>query len=227
MNEMHLYEERAALDAALAEHIAARLASAIADGGRASLAVSGGSTPRGLFAALSHADIPWESVCITLVDDRWVAHDHPDSNERLVRELLLQNRACAANFVGLKSRAPTAELGLAESTERFTDVPLPLSCVVLGMGTDGHTASWFPQASNLPELLDPAGKALLAYCDPVTAPHQRITMTLPLVLAAQDIVLHITGKEKREVLENAAANGSPVAAVSDQDRNPISIWWAP
>ncbi len=227
MSERHEFESRAELDVALAGHIAAHLDRAIASSGRASLAVSGGSTPKGMFAALSQADIPWQAVCITLVDERWVAPDDPDANERLVREHLLQNRAGAANFIGLKSRSPDAATGLRESTERFADVPLPLSCVVLGMGADGHTASWFPQAANLGELLDPRGSAPLGWCDPVTAPHQRITLTLPVVLAAEEIILHITGEEKRDVLAGAAAQGLPIAAVTDQDRNPVSIWWAP
>ena len=77
------------------------------------------------------------------------------------------------------------------------------------------------------ELLDPDGTAPLGWCDPVTAPHQRITLTLPLVLAAEEIILHITGEEKRAVLANAAREGLPIAAVTEQDRNPVSIWWAP
>jgi 6-phosphogluconolactonase len=227
MSESHDFDSRSALDQALAAHVAERLERTIAARGQASLAVSGGSTPKGMFAALSQAEIPWESVCITLVDERWVAVDDPDANERLVREHLLCNRACAARFIGLKSSAPGAAAGLRESTERFACVPLPLSCVVLGMGADGHTASWFPRASNLHELLDPSGSAPLGWCDPVTAPHQRITLTLPVVLAAEEIILHITGEEKRAVLANAARESLPIAAVSAQDRNPVSIWWAP
>jgi 6-phosphogluconolactonase len=227
MSERYDFDSRAALDAALATHIAECLDRAITSDGCASLAVSGGSTPKGMFAALSQADIRWEAVYITLVDERWVSPDDPDANERLVREHLLQNRARAAKFVGLKSSAADAATGLRESTERFADVPLPLSCVVLGMGADGHTASWFPQAANLGELLDPHGSALLGWCDPVTAPHQRITLTLPVVLAAQEIILHITGEEKRDVLAGAARQRLPIAAVTDQDQHPVSIWWAP
>lgn len=227
MNEQRSFDSREALDAALAEHIAQRLLQTIAESGHASLAVSGGSTPKNMFHALSQADIPWASVCITLVDERWVAADHLDSNERLVREQLLQNRAGAANFVGLKSPAATAADGLAESTAQFGKIPQPLSCVVLGMGGDGHTASWFPQATNLAELLDPDGRVPLGWCDPVTAPHPRITLTLPVVLAAGEIIVHITGNEKREVLAGAAQAGLPIAAVTGQNRNPVSIWWAP
>lgn len=227
MSERHDFDSREALDAALAQHIAERLSADIEATGRASLAVSGGSTPKGMFAALSKADIPWESVWVTLVDDRWVEPTSPDSNERLVRENLLQNRASAATFVGLKTPEANANDGLADVTQRFADLPLPLTCVVLGMGGDGHTASWFPQATNLAELLDPAGNAMLGTCDPITAPYQRITLTLPVVLAASDLILHITGEEKRAVLAEAAARQYPIAAVTEQDDNPASIWWAP
>ena len=95
------------------------------------------------------------------------------------------------------------------------------------MGSDGHTASWFPQASNLAELLDPKGMALLGSSDPVTAPHQRITLTLPTVVQAGEIILHITGEEKRRVLAQAAAEHYPIAAITEQDTNPATIWWAP
>ena len=227
MSERHEFPSRDELDRALAGHVAARLLQDIETGGSASLAVSAGSTPKAMFAAISEKHIPWESVWITLVDERWVEPEDPDSNERLVRENLLQNRACAANFVGLKSSHDDADAGLSETTERFTDIPLPLSCVVLGMGGDGHTASWFPQARNLPELLDPTGKAMLGTCDPVTAPHERITLTLPVVLAAREIILHITGEEKLAVLAEAAEQGYPIAAVTEQVQNPVSTWWAP
>ncbi|RLQ23396.1 6-phosphogluconolactonase [Seongchinamella sediminis] len=227
MSELHHFSERSALDSALAAHIAGRLAADIRRRGSASLAVSGGSTPAGMFAALSRQQLAWEQVWITLVDERWVDPDSPDSNEKLVREQLLQNAAAAANFIGLKGSATEAAAGLAEVSARLDPLPLPLTCAVLGMGGDGHTASWFPRASNLAELLDPQGEALLACSDPVTAPHQRITFTLPAILAAGEIIIHITGEEKRAVLAEASDKGYPIAAISEQQDNPASIWWAP
>ena len=88
-------------------------------------------------------------------------------------------------------------------------------------------ASWFPQASNLQQLLNPQGEALLGSCDPVTAPHQRITFTLPAILASGEIILHITSEEKQQVLAEAADKGYPIAAITEQQQNPASIWWAP
>ena len=227
MSEAHNFDSRAELDQALAAHVASRLNRDIEIRGAASLAVSGGSTPKGFFAALSLADLSWHKVWITLVDERWVEADSPDSNERLVRENLLQNKAAAANFIGLKASPDDASTGLAEVTRRMDTLPLPLSCTVLGMGGDGHTASWFPEAGNLAELIDPQGSALLGTCEPVTAPYQRITFTLPALLQSGEVILHITGTQKRVILAEAAEKQYPIAAITNQDVNPASIWWAP
>ena len=101
-----IFDNRGQLDAALALRIAERLREDLQAHGRASLAVSGGSTPKGLFAQLAAADLDWSQVAITLVDERWVPDDHADSNARLVREHLLVSRAAAARFVPLYSDHP-------------------------------------------------------------------------------------------------------------------------
>jgi len=215
------------LNQALADHIATQLRRDIDDQGRASLAVSGGGTPRPMFQRLSHCELDWSRVWVTLVDERWVAPDSPASNERLVRENLLQHRAAGANFVSMKTAQPDARDGLAEVQQRLRDVPQPFSVMVLGMGGDGHTASWFPQAENLQELLDPDGTAQLGATYPVTAEHQRITLTLPAVLRSRDIVIHITGEDKRRVLDTATQHDYPIAAILEQNTTPATIWWAP
>jgi 6-phosphogluconolactonase len=227
MSEMREFTSREALDSVLAGHIAKLLATDIDRRGSASLAVSGGSTPKGLFAQLSLCDLDWSRVWITLVDERWVAPDHDDSNERLVRENLLQNSARAANFVGLKSPGGDAAAGLAATVTQLAPLPRPFTCVVLGMGGDGHTASWFPEASNLAELTDPAGTEELGTTDPVTAPHQRVTLTLPAVLNSGEIILHITGDEKRTVLAEASDRRYPIAVITEQNITPACTWWAP
>jgi 6-phosphogluconolactonase len=227
MSEWQCYQINDEVDQALAEHIAARLQDDIASYGQASLAVSGGGTPKNMFRLLSHTELDWARVWVTLVDERWVGAEHADSNERLVRENLLQHAAAGAHFVSLKSQHDDAEQGLAEVAARLGELQFPLSMVVLGMGGDGHTASWFPQAVNLQQLLQHSNKALLGASDPVTAPHQRITLTLSAVLNSRDIAIHITGEEKRAVLERANAQGYPIAAILQQQQNPATIWWAP
>lgn len=227
MSSWHRFDQREELDRALAAHIAGCLQRDLDSREWASLAVSGGSTPRGMFQRLAACDLAWQRVAITLVDERWVPPDHADSNERLVRENLLQQHAAAARLVGLKTPDADAAEGLAASRKRIADLPLPFSAVVLGMGGDGHTASWFPRAENLQALLAPPDGAAVAVTDPVTAPHQRITLTLPAVLDSREIIVHITGEDKRSILEAAEQAGHPVAAVTSQRQTPVSIWWAP
>ncbi|MCI5139356.1 MAG: 6-phosphogluconolactonase, partial [Candidatus Electrothrix sp. AR1] len=132
------------LVAELADKIGQSLLKSIVAHGRASLAVSGGSTPKPLFKLLSDVDIPWQDVVITLVDERWVDPSDPASNEQLVRQYLLQNRAAAATFIGLKNSSPTAAQGEAQCEQELRRIPRPFTVLILGMGNDGHTASLFP-----------------------------------------------------------------------------------
>jgi len=224
MNDWRRFETAAELDAALAAHIAGRLEEDLQRHGRASLAVSGGSTPAGMFRQLARRQLDWGRVWLTLVDERCVSTGSLDSNEHMVRSELLQQCAAAAHFVGLAGGCDDA---LDQLETRLGAVPRPFSAVVLGMGTDGHTASWFPRASNLADLLDPDNPATVATCEPVTAPHRRITLTLPAVLNSREILLHITGRGKQEVLESAIGQGFPVASVLRQKTTPATIWWAP
>lgn len=224
MSEWRRFTDRGALDRALAQHVCARLKDDIDARGEASLAVSGGNTPRQLFRLLANLALDWSRVTITLVDERQVSPDSTDSNERLVRENLLQNQAGSATFIGLHSDHADA---LPELARRVAAIPRPFSVVILGMGADGHTASWFPRASNLRNLLDPDNPAELANSDPVTAPYQRTTLTLAAVLNSREIIVHISGKEKAAILTEAPARAYPIAAVLEQDNTPVSIWWAP
>lgn len=224
MNNWHRFSSTAELDRALALHLAQRLTEDIARYGDASLAVSGGRTPSGMFAQLSRCDLDWSRVWLTLVDERCVPVDSPDSNERLLRETLLQSRAAHARFI---SMASASRDGVAVLNSQITSMPRPFSAVVLGMGNDGHTASWFPGATNLAALLDPDNPALVMETEPLTAPHRRLTLTLAAVLQSREIIVHITGPEKKAVIEQAADQDSPVVAALAQREIPASIWWAP
>ncbi len=227
MSKWHTFDSREQLDADLAQQLASCLSQDIQARGQASLAVSGGSTPKGLFQQLSRCELDWSKVDVFLVDERWVAPDSPDSNERLVRENLMQNQAVSARLSSFKTSDVDAQEGIAELSARLEAIAQPFSAVVLGMGGDGHTASWFPQAVNLKELLDPDGTSKIAATHPVTAPHQRITLTFPAVMASQNIVIHIVGDEKKAVLEDAVATHRPIAAILEQTITPVTIWWAP
>ena len=225
------FKDSSTLVAVLAGQVAELLRAGIKVRGRASLVVSGGSTPVPFFAALSELALDWEEVTITLADERWVDPMGADSNERLVREHLLQHRAAAARFVGLKTGAPTAAQGEKECAERLAVLPKPFDVLILGMGNDGHTASLFPQATRLDEALAlDSGKLCMAITPPV-APHERMTLTLPALLNSRQIILHLVGPDKRVVYEKAMTSGPveemPIRAVLGQATAPVTVFWCP
>ena len=211
------FPDGAALAPAFAQWTAERLAAAIAARGAALLIVSGGRTPLRYFHALSDQPIDWSRVAVTLADERRVADDSPRSNARLVREALLQGRAAVAPFVPLADVRLDEGQELADANARVVNLPMPADVVTLGMGDDGHTASWFPGATGLAEAMDPAARALVAPIRAANAPEPRLTLTGRVLLRARAIALHVEGADKLATLDRALEPGPveemPIRAV--------------
>lgn len=205
------FDHQSDLFAALNDTVITQLQQALNERGQASLVVSGGNTPKPLFETLSQTELDWSDVTITLADERWVDPNNADSNERLVRETLLQNQAKPAHFVSLKTDHDTPEAGMADCNARLMSITRPYDLVLLGMGGDGHTASLFPCSEQLTQGLSPQPGQLCQAVHPTTAPHARMTQTLTALLNARQIILLITGKDKLAVLQQAAAADSPLA----------------
>jgi 6-phosphogluconolactonase len=221
------YDSPTDLDICLAREVAQALTLAVRERGVASLAVSGGKTPVGMFQQLRQMDLPWDKVAITLVDDRWLPTDHADSNERLVRENLLKYRVEAARFFSLYASTPTPEGGLATIEARLRELPQPLDVVILGMGEDGHTASLFPCAVESQVALSTNNISTVAAINPTTAPYARISLTLAAIARAGAVFLHITGAKKRAIYEQAVHEGKlPVAKVLAAASGTLRVYWA-
>ncbi len=223
------FENADALTAQFAQSLTDILAQGIEKRGRASLVVSGGRTPLALFKTLSKTDIDWSKVDVTLADERWVDEDHEASNTRLVKDNLLQNNASAANFVELKTDDADAADGIAQAESNLSSMSQPFDALILGMGEDGHTASLFPCSAQIEDGLNlSSGKICLAV-QPTTAPHQRISLTLPAILNSRNLFIHLTGEKKKAVLEDALEHNTelekPVTAVVN--RAPVTLMWAP
>ncbi|HIP39850.1 MAG TPA: 6-phosphogluconolactonase [Desulfocapsa sulfexigens] len=230
--DLYSFPDHECLINELTHEITEILKSGVEQNRRASLAVSGGRTPGVLFEALSLTDIPWQNVDITLVDERWVDPTDSDSNEHLVRSHLLQNNAAAAHFTGMKNLAATAGEGESECEKQLKKISRPFDVLILGMGNDGHTASLFPGAEKLPQATDMnSGKTCMAIA-PLTAPHERMTLTLPAILESRKIFLHITGQGKKDVLDKALADGAaadmPIRFILRRTGHklPVSVFWA-
>jgi 6-phosphogluconolactonase len=227
----HRFPDRQALVQALAGEIRTDLTEAIGARDIASLVLSGGRTPIALFKQLQQEAIAWDKVWITLADERWVDSASPDSNEKLVRDHLLQGEAQAAHFVALKNPAPTPEAGIDWAWRALSRVPRPYDVMMLGMGDDGHFASLFPGSLGLPRALDPQAKPACVAMNSLTAPHARISLNLSAILDARRVVMHIEGEKKWQLWQRAREGGStgelPVRALLQQKSVPVDVYWAP
>lgn len=223
------FATREALAASLASAVADTLRAAITRRGQAFLAVSGGTTPGRFFAALSREGLDWSKVTVTLVDERFVPESSPRSNAALAKANLLQNEASRARFAPLFHEATSVEKGADIADAAIRALPWPLDVTVLGMGGDGHTASFFPDAARLDDLLDPASSRLVMPVHADSAGEARLTLTLPALVGAGLVVVHIEGAEKRDVIEAALAaeTALPIRTVLDRAPRAAEIYWAP
>jgi 6-phosphogluconolactonase len=201
------FADGAQLAPAFAQWTADLLQRSVDERGEALLVVSGGTTPKRFFAALAEQTIDWARVAITLADERCVADDNPRSNALLLRQTLLRDRATAARFTPLADSRLSPDQELAAANARIADLPLPADLVILGMGDDGHTASWFPGGDHLAEALDPGTKKLVLPMRAPAAPEPRLTLTARVILRARTLALHVEGADKTATLGRALADG--------------------
>lgn len=224
------FADRGAQATALADEVAAVLRRSLKAGGRASLAVPGGTTPGAFLSALGARPLDWAGVAVTLTDERCVPATDERSNERLVRGTLVAAGAAAADFVPLYVRGAGVGPAIARVDEALTARALPFDAVVLGMGNDGHTASLFPGADRLDEALDPEDDASVIALAAPGASEPRISLTLPAILSADAIFLLIAGDDKKATLDRAMQPGpvaeAPVRAILSAKSN-VSVYWAP
>lgn len=228
--ERRTFADKPTLAKELAEAVADRIRTAIDERGTAAIAVSGGSTPARFFQTLGKVkDIDWTKVIVTLVDERWVDDTNNRSNALLVNEKLLQGPAAVARFFPLYSGGEVPDAAhVAKTNALVGQLTEPFAAVVLGMGNDGHTASFFPGGDTLAEALTAEGPTLAIHAP--GAGEARITFTLPRLLRADGLYLHIEGEEKVEVLDKALGDGPtedmPIRAVL-RSGYPINVYWCP
>lgn len=225
------FKSQDALARQLADDLAGRIKEAISARGRVCLAVSGGSTPVRFFEELSVRELDWSKVLITLVDERWVDENESASNARLVKEHLLKNAAASAYFLPLKNKSSHPVEGFMECENKLHEQITRLDFAVLGMGNDGHTASWFPESDALPKCLDEGAGA---WCCPVTDEPTglpRMTLTWSLLSNCRHIYLHFEGDQKNEVYrqatdpaERADIQAMPVRTVLYQSQVPLTVY---
>jgi len=225
------HKDREELAERFAAQVATDLATGIAEHGHALIAVSGGTTPALFFEALArHDELDWAKVTVTLVDERWVDESSDRSNAALVKHHLLRGPAARASFIPLYSGGDEPDAGhIAETNARLNGLPELFDAVVLGMGGDGHTASFFPGGDTLELALTDPGPALALSAAGAGEP--RVTLTLPRLLKTRALFVHIEGDQKARTLEHALGDGPvadmPVRSVLRQTETPVTIYWCP
>jgi 6-phosphogluconolactonase len=200
---------------AAAEEVIRSATDAVAQRGRFTIALSGGSTPRNLYtliAANASATLPWSQMFFFWGDERHVAPDNPDSNYRMAKEALLSKVPVPpANIFPVPAENPdatqAAEIYEQTLREFFAVAPgeFPrFDLILLGMGPDGHTASLFPET---PALQEKSRLVVANWVEKLGS--SRITFTLPLLNAARRVAFLVSGTDKAAALHEVLEGDAP------------------
>jgi 6-phosphogluconolactonase len=184
-----------------AARIAAAIRAAIERAGHCHLALTGGDTPRPVYRVLASLPVDWSRVTFWFGDERRVPRDDPASNYRMARETLLEQLPEPPAAVHPMDGADPDAWGAAR--DYANALPPALDVLLLGVGADGHTASLFPGAATLAEQ----ARRVVPATSPAP-PHERLTITAPVIAAAHDCLVLATGRAKRDAVARALTPGA-------------------
>ena len=221
------FDTHSALFDHLLKDVMGGLEKGLSKNGAATMILAGGSSPRVLYEKMAQQEFGWPKIHFGLSDERWVAQDHAESNEKFIRETLLTGPAAAAQLTGLKSDAENIGEGRLNANEAMKQFSFPFDITLLGMGEDGHTASLFPGSPDLMQALNSEELCEGMKRGPDEA--SRITLTLKALLNSKEIKLLIFGKEKWRIYQQAKllkTAAYPISFILHQDQCPVSVYWA-
>jgi 6-phosphogluconolactonase len=210
MERMIEFASKSELEVALCQHIAQDLRLSIELKGSATLLLSGGSTPSGVYRLLSEENLDWTKVHVGLVDERFVPADSPLSNFKLLKETLGQNAAINVAIYPMVLTASDYDQNLKEIEMAYRIFTDPDICL-LGMGPDGHTASIFPNDA-ASQNANTNQNSLLSNTNAPAEPNLRITFNGPVLRRAKNLYLMITGPQKKAIFDDSDQQQLPIAA---------------
>ena len=231
MAEIETFPTVEAWAKSIAGRIEETLGAAVIRNDKALFAGPGGSTPSPIYARLAQADIGWDKVAVTLVDERYVPESDPESNARLIKDILLQGPAAKATFIPLYHPEVTVDRAAAVAAHKLVQAGGRFDAVLLGMGEDGHICSMFPDSPTLKSLLSPTLRPTV-----LGVPHgrdgaapslERLSINLPWLMEAGRVILGLKGAAKRSVFEREAQGDpavQPIAALIAA-KVPLEVVW--
>ncbi len=207
-----------------------RIEEAIAKRDQCTIALAGGSTPKPLYEKLAQQNLPWDKIHIFWGDERYVPADHPDSNQRMaclawldhvdIPQANIHAMPTSANDPAVDAATHDAEL--ADFFQTSAPQMPKFDIILLGMGDDGHTASLFPHtpALDVDDCFVTVGNK---------NGEQRLTLTVPLINAAHNIIFMIAGSNKQNALQKVLHGEDdienkayPTRLISPQNG---ALWW--
>lgn len=212
---MKEFNSKDQLDQALCADLVKIIQRAISENGSANILLSGGSSPIRLYELMSNAEISWSKVLIGLVDERFVPPINEFSNEKMIREKLIQNNALSARFAGMVANSLDQIENVNFISSKYQPFMQKVDLVLLGMGEDGHTASLFPNDEVSEQLLRSSEIGIYNTISP-NFPNNRITCSAAMLLQADNIVLMLSGEKKLQVFETSEENQLPISFFKDK-----------
>ncbi len=222
-----------ALATAVAERLSRTIDKALAERGAATIVLAGGRTTPPVLRRLASESRDWSKLTVLPTDERWVAANHADNNLRQLQDAF--GNVEGIRWIALTPAKPRGRVNAAYANAALETTPAAFDLCLLGMGADGHFASLFPGAKNLPEALDLASSesavAIIPEPMPSAGPHPRISLSLARLLHSRQTILAISGADKRAMLDRALDENDPlnlpVAALLRAPGRTVEIHWSP
>ena len=214
-----------ALEKELLNSIETNIRISLKENNEALILLSGGSTPLSLYKKFKEIKkIDWSKIKFGLVDERWVNNSSKDSNFYNISEALGGQIIEKSTFIPLVYDELNEKKNISQAKKANIEFLGKKTIVILGMGTDGHTASLFPDNSKTEITISQLTPNILENIAPVS-PKNRITHNLKSIFNSKKVILYIKGQEKKDVLEKSKIDLLPISYVINTLSTQVETFW--